>query len=351
MVFIIEGLEFDMGPKYRRLSEKAVGRGAYGVVGAVENVETGEKLAVKRVANAFEDLVDGKRVVREIRLLRQLRHENINYIKDLTVRTHDDEDDVYIVTELMDTDLHKVIYSSQPLLDDHVQFFIYQVLRGLKYLHSAHVLHRDLKPGNLLVNGNCDLKICDFGLARADAEENKLAMTSYVVTRWYRAPELLFLKEYTGAIDIWSVGCIFAELLGRKPLFQGRDFRHQLSVIFEKLGKPNRDQLTIVPNPKVREYIASLDVPEKARHLSTWLPNASPSALDLLDKMLRFVPAERMTATDALAHPYLAEYADPADEPLADHTFSFEFENTELTKRQLQELLYSEVQAFNTPMR
>jgi serine/threonine protein kinase len=112
------------------------------------------------------------------------------------------------------------------------QYFLYQLLRGLKYIHSANVLHRDLKPSNLLLNANCDLKICDFGLARTTSETD--FMTEYVVTRWYRAPELLLnCNEYTAAIDLWSVGCIFMELLNREPLFPGRDYVQQLRLITE----------------------------------------------------------------------------------------------------------------------
>lgn len=115
-----------------------------------------------------------------------------------------------------------------------MQYFLYQILRGLKYIHSANVLHRDLKPTNLLLNANCDLKIADFGLARTLSETD--FMTEYVVTRWYRAPELLLnCSAYTAAIDIWSLGCIFMELLNRAPLFPGRDYVHQLRLITEVL--------------------------------------------------------------------------------------------------------------------
>ena len=113
-----------------------------------------------------------------------------------------------------------------------MQYFLYQLLRGLKYVHSANVLHRDLKPSNLFLNANCDLKIGDFGLARTTSETD--FMTEYVVTRWYRAPELLLnCSEYTGAIDIWSVGCILGEIMHRKPLFPGKDYVHQLKLITE----------------------------------------------------------------------------------------------------------------------
>lgn len=123
--------------------------------------------------------------------------------------------------------MHRVI-RTQDLSDDHCQYFIYQTLRALKAMHSANVLHRDLKPSNLLLNANCDLKVCDFGLARsaASTDDNSGFMTEYVATRWYRAPEIMLtFKEYTKAIDVWSVGCILAEMLSGKPLFPGKDCR------------------------------------------------------------------------------------------------------------------------------
>ncbi len=121
-----------------------------------------------------------------------------------------------------------------------------QILRGLKYLHSANVIHRDLKPSNILVNKNCDLKICDFGLARGfrsqDQEDPNL--TDYVVTRWYRAPEVVLLaSEYTKAIDVWSVGCILCELVGRKALFTGKDHLDQIKKIIEIIGMPGEEDL------------------------------------------------------------------------------------------------------------
>ena len=113
-----------------------------------------------------------------------------------------------------------------------LQYFLYQLLRGLKYIHSANIIHRDLKPSNLLVNANCDLKICDFGLARPNINDE--FMTEYVVTRWYRAPELLLnSSDYTAAIDVWSVGCIYMELMNRQPLFAGRDHVHQMRLLTE----------------------------------------------------------------------------------------------------------------------
>ena len=153
----------------------------------------------------------------------------------MQVADFSDFNEIYISQELMEADLHQIIRSEQPLTDAHYQYFIYQICRGVKYIHSANVLHRDLKPGNLLVNADCELKICDFGLARGYSDTPDPSggfMTEYVATRWYRAPEIMLsFKSYTKAsirfnvVDMWSVGCILAELLGGKPLFKGRDCR------------------------------------------------------------------------------------------------------------------------------
>ena len=140
-------------------------------------------------------------------------------------------EDIYVVSELMETDLASIIKSSQPLTDDHCQFFLYQILRRLKYVHSAQVIHRDLKPRNLLVNANCDLKICDFGLARVKQFHRRFPMNEYVCTRWYRTPEVLCSwNDYIMAIDVWSLGCVFAEMISQKPLFPGHNTRHPLTT-------------------------------------------------------------------------------------------------------------------------
>ena len=220
---------------------RVVGSGAYGVVISAHDAKQSNNVAIKMVPRAFNDEIDAKRILREIKLLKHFRHENIVGIVDMmppVARYLEDFHDVYIVADLMETDLHRIIYSKQKLSIDHVQYFIYQVLRGLKYIHSAEVIHRDLKPSNLLVNSNCDLKICDFGLARGiyqgntDGRGGTMLLTEYVVTRWYRAPEIMLAcHEYSKPIDIWSVGCIFAELILRKPYFPGDDYIDQVGKI------------------------------------------------------------------------------------------------------------------------
>ena len=224
--FVVCGNLFEVKKKYVPI--KPIGKGGVcGIVCSAKDEKQNTKVAIKKITNAFENVVDAKRTLREIKLLRHLRHENVVPITDCMLPSKEEEynfNDVHVMYELMDTDLHQIIRSDQPLTDDHCQYFIYQLLRGLKYIHSADVLHRDLKPSNLLLNANCDLKICDFGLARTNTQDkNRDFMTEYVVTRWYRAPELLLsCAEYTVAIDVWSCGCILAELLGRKPLFPGK---------------------------------------------------------------------------------------------------------------------------------
>lgn len=249
----------------------------------------------------------------------------------------------------METDLDRVINSRQGLSIDHVRFFIYQLLRGLKYLHSANVLHRDLKPSNILVNSNCDLKICDFGLARVVEEELSGDLTEYVVTRWYRAPEILLATtDYTSAIDVWSVGCIFAELLAREPVFPGQDTVSQLKLYFERLGKPDASELDFIPSEKTRRYVLSTrNYPPMSMEELFPKYRGETDALDLLAKMLIFHPNKRITVNDALAHPFMSTLHNPETESLADFTYSFPFDNEELSSEQVQELIWQEVREMH----
>ncbi|GLD98582.1 hypothetical protein PINS_up007299 [Pythium insidiosum] len=283
------------------------------------------------------------------KLLQHFDHENVITIVDLLPPPSLSHfDDVYIISDLMETDLHRIIYSRQPLTDDHIQYFLYQILRALKYIHSANVLHRDLKPSNLLLNSNCDLKICDFGLARGvEPDEENMDLTEYVVTRWYRAPEIMLsTKEYTKAIDIWSTGCIFAELLGRKPLFPGDDYIHQLQIICEKLGTPTEDELHFVTSEKARRFMKNQPI-KPGIPFAKMFPTAKPAAIDLLEKMLVFDPSKRISVEEALDHPYLDSLHNIEDEPVAESNFSFDFEKEELTKTRLQELIFEEICKFH----
>ncbi|KAG9124629.1 Mitogen-activated protein kinase, partial [Ceratobasidium sp. 392] len=228
------------------------------------------------------------------------------------------------------------------------------------YIHSANVLHRDLKPGNLLVNADCELKICDFGLARGyvpsgqDARNSSSAnqgfMTEYVATRWYRAPEIMLsFANYTTAIDVWSIGCILAELLGGKPIFKGRDYVDQLNQILHHLGTPSEDTLRRVGSPRAQDYIRSLPIKPRIpfNHL---YPHANPLAIDLLGKLLAFDPAKRISCEEALAHPYLAVWHDPNDEPICSSTFDFGFEDEDSVEG-MRQLIVDEVNSFRAAVR
>uniref|UniRef100_A0A8C9XBQ5 Mitogen-activated protein kinase n=1 Tax=Sander lucioperca TaxID=283035 RepID=A0A8C9XBQ5_SANLU len=301
----VKGQIFDVGPRYTNLSY--IGEGAYGMVcSAMDNV-TSQRVAIKKIS-PFEHQTYCQRTLREIKILLRFHHENIIGINDILRARHlDNMRDVYIVQTLMETDLYKLL-KTQRLSNDHVCYFLYQILRGLKYIHSANVLHRDLKPSNLLINTTCDL------------------------------------KGYSKSIDIWSVGCILAEMLSNRPIFPGKHYLDQLNHILGVLGSPSQDDLNCIINMKARNYLQSL--PHKPRIPWESLYKADSKALDLLGRMLTFNPVKRISVEEALAHPYLEQYYDPTDEPVAEEPFTFSMELDDLPKEKLKELIYEETARF-----
>lgn len=347
--FKASGQQFEVESKFSFI--RPIGHGAYGVVISALDKTSGNKVAIKKITRAFDDPIDAKRILREIKLMKKFTHENVIQIVDIIPppSTAEEFEDVYIVQDLMETDLHRIIYSRQALTIDHVQYFVYQILRGLKYIHTANVLHRDLKPSNLLVNSNCDLKICDFGLARGVEDEQSGALTEYVVTRWYRAPEIMLAcNEYTKAIDVWSVGCIFAELLARTALFPGEDYIAQLRLICEKLGRPADADLDFVTSDRARRFIGSLPQ-NRPVPMAELFPDhkGEREAHDLFKKMLDFHPERRISIESALAHPFMASLHNPDDEPVANFTFDFDFEDEDLSRERVQALIWDEVRALH----
>lgn len=321
----LAGATFEIDERY--IPIKVIGHGAYGIVIACKDNVSGGKVAIKKIPGAFSDVIEAKRVLREIKLLLAFDHDNLMCAMEVFRPPSQSKcQDIYIVSALMETDLHRIIYSKQDLTDDHTQYFTYQILRALKYMHSAQVLHRDLKPSNVLLNSNCDLKICDFGLARGIHEESDL--TEYVVTRWYRAPEIMLsCQQYSKAVDVWSVGCILAELIARKPLFPGDDYIHQLQLITQKIGTPASEDMAFIRSDRARRFMAHLPLCPKTRW-SDLFRGVNAQALDLLDKMLVFNPAKRITVQEALKHPYLESLHCDEDEPVADFKFDFTFDAT-----------------------
>ncbi|XP_069100335.1 mitogen-activated protein kinase 7 [Pleurodeles waltl] len=343
-------ITFDVGDEYEII--ETIGTGAYGVVSSARRRSTGQQVAIKKIPNAFDVVTNAKRTLRELKILKHFKHDNIIAIKDILKPSvpYADFKSVYVVLDLMESDLHQIIHSSQPLTLEHVRYFLYQLLRGLKYIHSANVIHRDLKPSNLLINENCELKVGDFGMARGlctKPDEYKYFMTEYVATRWYRAPELMLsLHEYTQAIDMWSVGCIFAEMLGRKQLFPGKNYIHQLQLIMTVLGTPSSQVICSIGADRVRAYIQSLPVRQPVP-LESLYPGGDRKALDLMQKMLRFDPRERISVLEALHHPFLSKYHDPDDEPNCVPAFDFDFDKQVLTKEQIKEAIVNEINDFH----
>ncbi|XP_024993845.1 mitogen-activated protein kinase 9-like isoform X2 [Cynara cardunculus var. scolymus] len=336
--------------------QEVVGKGSYGVVAAAVDTHTGEKVAIKKINDVFEHVSDATRILREIKLLRLLRHPDIVEIKHIMLPPCRREfKDIYVVFELMESDLDEVIKVNDDLTPEHHQFFLYQLLRALKYIHTAHVFHRDLKPKNILANADCKLKICDFGLARASFDDTPSAIfwTDYVATRWYRAPELCgsFFSKYTPAIDIWSIGCIFAEMLTGKPLFPGRNVVHQLDLVTDLLGSPSAEIIARIRNDKARRYLNGM-TKKTPIPFSQKFPNADPLALRLLERLLAFDPKDRISAEEALSDPYFYGLAnletEPSKQPIS--KLEFEFERRRLTKNDVRELIYREILEYHPQM-
>ncbi|XP_023230436.1 mitogen-activated protein kinase 14-like isoform X2 [Centruroides vittatus] len=331
---------WEVPERYQNLSP--VGSGAYGQVCSAIDTVTSQKVAIKKLARPFQSAIHAKRTYRELRLLKHMNHENvIGLLNVFTPSTNiEDFQDVYLVTHLMGADLNNII-RTQRLSDDHVQFLVYQILRGLKYIHSAAIIHRDLKPSNIAVNEDCELKILDFGLAR----HAEIEMTGYVATRWYRAPEIMLnWQHYNHTVDIWSVGCIMAELLTSRTLFPGTDHIDQLLQIMSLVGTPDDSLLEKIMSEEARNYIRSLPVIQK-KDFKEVFKGANADAIDLLEKMLELDADRRPTATEALAHAYLVQYADPNDEPVAE-PYDQSFEDRDLSVAEWKQLVYEEVMTF-----
>uniref|UniRef100_A0AAQ5ZLP9 mitogen-activated protein kinase n=1 Tax=Amphiprion ocellaris TaxID=80972 RepID=A0AAQ5ZLP9_AMPOC len=331
---------WEVPERYQSLAP--VGSGAYGSVCSAYDVKSCLKVAVKKLSRPFQSIIHAKRTYRELRLLKHMKHENVSLLSRPHLHLHPSALNLsqwYLVTHLMGADLNNIV-KCQKLTDDHVQFLIYQILRGLK----VGELLTDLKPSNLAVNEDCELKILDFGLARHTDDE----MTGYVATRWYRAPEIMLnWMHYNMTVDIWSVGCIMAELLTGRTLFPGTDHINQLQQIMRLTGTPPASLISRMPSHEARNYINSLPHMPKRNFADVFI-GANPLAVDLLEKMLVLDTDKRITASEALAHSYFAQYHDPDDEPEAE-PYDQSFESRELEIEEWKKLTYEEVLSFEPP--
>lgn len=282
--------------KYEKLEK--IGEGTYGTVFKAKHKDTLEIVALKRVRLDEDDEGIPSSALREICLLKELKHKNIVRLYDVM----HSEKKLTIVFEYCDQDLKKYFDSCQGEIEPHVvKSFMYQLLRGLAFCHEKHILHRDLKPQNLLINKTGELKLADFGLARAFGIPVR-CFSAEVVTLWYRPPDVLMgAKLYTTSIDIWSAGCIFAEIANAgRPLFPGSDVDDQLKRIFRLLGSPNEENWPGVSKlPLFKEF----NIPQSVS-IHAVVPKMTTSAKDLLQKHLVQNPAHRITAEEAMQHPY-----------------------------------------------
>ncbi|XP_040839189.1 mitogen-activated protein kinase 13 isoform X2 [Ochotona curzoniae] len=315
------------------VSPTHIGSGAYGAVCSAIDKRSGEKVAIKKLSRPFQSEIFAKRAYRELLLLKHMQHENVIGLLDVFTPASSLRhfQDFYLVMPFMQTDLQKIM--GMEFSEDKIQCLVYQMLKGLK----------DLKPGNLAVNEDCELKILDFGLARlADAE-----MTGYVVTRWYRAPEvILSWMHYNQTVDIWSVGCIMAEMLTGKTLFKGKDYLDQLSQILKVTGVPGADFVQKLKDKAAKTYIQSLPrIPKK--DFTQLFPHASPQAVDLLEKMLELDVDKRLTASQALAHPFFEPFRDPEEETEAPQLFDDALEHRKLTVDEWKQHIYKEIMNFS----
>lgn len=385
--------QWRLSSRYR--VKQLIGTGSYGSVAEAWDSQEKRLVAIKRMQRIFMDLVDCKRILREISILSKLRHDHIVKIYDIPMPGKlGSFDELYVVMEICDSDLKKLIRTGITLSPVQIDTLLYNTLVGLKYIHSANIYHRDLKPANILVNQDCSVKICDFGLARAIGEEltrasfgsprdgeerdgrdrrQKRHLTGHVVSRWYRAPELILLQEtYTSAIDVWSMGCIYAELLGmlegtksedRGPLFPGStcfplspdhkhktDYRYhthgqldQLNLIFNLLGLPCEQEIEELEREDSKKYCRCF--PTRAgRGLPARFPQAGADALDLLGQMLRFSPSRRSNVKDALRHDLFRDIRVPSKEKAVAKHITLEFEKEpELDEELLRQYLLKEI--------
>mmetsp|Transcript_15772 Transcript_15772/g.15164 ORF Transcript_15772/g.15164 Transcript_15772/m.15164 type:complete len:310 (-) Transcript_15772:2-931(-) len=285
--------------RYQKMEK--IGEGTYGVVYKAKDRVTGEIIALKKIRLEAEDEGIPSTAIREISLLKELQHPNIVRLYDV-VHT---ERKLTLVFEFLDQDLKKYldVYCDHGLDLPILKSFLYQLLLGVAYCHHHRVLHRDLKPPNLLINREGHLKLADFGLARAFGIPVR-SYTHEVVTLWYRAPDVLMgSRRYSTPVDIWSVGCIMAEMANGRPLIAGTSEADQLGRIFKLLG-----------TPILREYPEIVDLPDypgmnfpqypPPRNFGILAPRLDPDGVDLLQQMLRYNPASRITAEDALRHSF-----------------------------------------------
>ncbi|KAJ5702335.1 mitogen-activated protein kinase HOG1 [Penicillium malachiteum] len=332
----IMGVKFELTTRYAE--PQPVELDAFGLICSAKDRILGRLVAIKKITRPFGSAILAKQAFREVKLLRYMQHENIISLTDVFISP---KEDLYVVTELMWTNLQNLI-ARGPIHNDFSKYFTYQILRGLKYVHSAGIIHRDLKPSSILINENCDLRICDFGHARLQDHH----MTGYVTTRYYRAPEVMLnWQEYTEKVDIWSVGCILAEMLRGKPLFPATSHADQFNLFVNLLGNPPPRTLEKIKNKHTKAFVQTLPQCKREPLIETF-PELDKIASEIMEEMLSFDVDDRISATAGLSHPYLEPYHDPTDEPVVQSGFDWRFDNMDVSIDAWKAAVFKEVLLF-----
>jgi len=341
---------FQILDRYQNLHR--IGSGAQGMVCAAYDTTIKQKVAIKKLSRPFQNVTHSKRAFRELKLMKITNHKNI--IGLLNVFTPDkglDEfQDLYLVMELMDASLCQVV--QMDLDHERLSYLLYQMFCGIKHLHSAGIIHRDLKPSNIVVKSDCSLKILDFGLARTAG--CAFTMTPYVVTRYYRAPEIILGMGYSENVDVWSIGCIFGEMIRGSVMFPGSDHIDQWNKVIELLGTPPQSFFDRL-QPSVRMYCSncprqngySIDDLFPEELFPTGNRENVRQARDLLSKMLVIDPSKRITITEALNHPYVHVWydADEVEAP-APAQYDLTIDESDHTVDEWKIMIYNEVTSY-----
>ncbi|XP_014282302.1 extracellular signal-regulated kinase 2 [Halyomorpha halys] len=319
--------------------DRRVGQGAYGIVWKAYKRNTSQPVALKKIFDAFRNTEDAQRTFREVSYLKAFKgHPNI--IQLLNIHRATNNSDLYLVFEYMNIDLHNYITSGNKLDDNQVRYIIYQILKALKFMHSGNVVHRDLKPSNILLNMNCECKIADFGLARSLGETRhgtRNPLTDYVATRWYRAPEILLgSKRYTQVVDLWSLGCVLAEMVTGSPMFPGDSTTNQLELIISTVAHDDKEVEALsrlgVGRPRI---VKGLPLKERLR-------SSNCECIDLASRMLRLDPAQRISAQQALRHPFVCSFRSRRGEPVIGRAVQAAIsDNSRLTVQDYRVALYN----------
>ena len=299
---------------------------AYGIVWKAVHRKKGNTVALKKCFDAFRCDVDAQRTYREVMYLKAIsdcnNEENCghpNIVKLLSVLRADHDRDLYITFEYMETDLSQVI-KARILEPKHIQYITYQLLKALKYLHSGNLLHRDVKPSNLLIDSSCSVKLCDFGLCRSIASSEgvqpveSMVLTDYIATQWYRCPEILMgSRKYSEGIDLWSVGCIIGEMFRSRPLLPGASTMGQVERIFELTGNPKATDVKSWQSEFANAMLENVQAKCRVRldDLCKGLPR---DAKHLMKRLLKLDPNKRLSAELALEHDYVADFHNKSKE-------------------------------------